>query len=88
MRGGRLVLERYFEGPDEAWGSALGQVTFTPDTLHDLRSVTKSIVGLLYGIALAEGKVPAPETPLFAAFPDYADLAAAPAATVSPSITC
>ena len=77
-RGGRLVLERYFEGPDNAWGNDLGQVSFKSDTLHDLRSVTKSIVGLLYGIALADGKVPAPETPLFSAFPDYADLAADP----------
>jgi CubicO group peptidase (beta-lactamase class C family) len=78
VRGGRLVLERYFEGLDDTWGRDLGRVAFKSDTLHDLRSVTKSIVGLLYGIALADGKVPAPETPLFAAFPDYADLATAP----------
>ena len=38
--------------------------------------MSKSIVGLLYGIALAQGKVPPPEAPLFAAFPEYADLAA------------
>jgi hypothetical protein len=41
-----------------------------------LRSVTKCIVGLLYGIALAEGKVPRPEEPLFASFPGYADIGA------------
>jgi CubicO group peptidase (beta-lactamase class C family) len=75
-RSGRLVLERYFAGPDWAIVRDLGHVTFRPETLHDLRSVTKSIVGLLYGIALAEGKVPAPEAPLFASFPDYSDLAA------------
>ena len=78
LRRGGLVLERYFEGPDDAWGRSLGQVKFSRDTLHDLRSVTKSVVGLLYGIALSEGKVPAPETPLFSAFPEYPDLAAAP----------
>lgn len=44
-RKGALVLERYFEGEDEAWGSPLGRVAFGPDTLHDLRSVTKSILG-------------------------------------------
>jgi CubicO group peptidase (beta-lactamase class C family) len=77
-RGGRLVLERYFEGRDESWGRDLGHVAYKPDTLHDLRSVTKSIVALLYGIALEDGKVPAPETPLFAAFPEYPDLATAP----------
>jgi CubicO group peptidase (beta-lactamase class C family) len=76
-RAGRLVLERYFEGPDNARGRPLGQVTFRPDTLHDLRSATKGIVGLLYGIALAAGKVPPPEAPLFASFPEYPELAAA-----------
>ncbi len=76
VRRGRLVLERYFEGDDNARGSPLGKVAFTADTLHDLRSVSKSIVGLLYGIALADGKVPPPEAPLFASFPEYTDLAA------------
>ncbi|MBV8578491.1 MAG: serine hydrolase, partial [Acetobacteraceae bacterium] len=79
VRKGRLVLERYFEGDDNARGSPLGKVTFDADTLHDLRSVSKSIVGLLYGIALADGNVPPPEAPLFASFPEYADLAADPA---------
>ncbi|HEY1610058.1 MAG TPA: hypothetical protein VGG24_12385, partial [Paraburkholderia sp.] len=55
-----ILLERYYAGVDEAWGMPLGNVTFTPDTLHDLRSVTKSIVGLLYGIALDRKLVPAP----------------------------
>lgn len=74
-RKGRVEMERYFEGPDERWGTPLGTVAFNADTLHDLRSVSKSIVGLLYGIALAEGKVPALDAPLLDAFPAYADLA-------------
>jgi len=74
IRGGRLVLERYFEGADDARGAPLGIVAFKPDTLHDLRSVSKSIVGLLYGIALRDGKVPPPEQPLMQSFPEYADL--------------
>ena len=40
-RDGRLVLERYFEGEDNARGRRLGKVAFTPDTLHDMRSATK-----------------------------------------------
>jgi CubicO group peptidase (beta-lactamase class C family) len=79
VRHGHLVLERYFEGEDNARGRPLGNVVFKLDTLHDLRSVSKSVVGLLYGIALADGKVPPPEAPLFASFPEYADLAADPA---------
>ena len=76
VRDNRLVLERYFEGEDNARGRPLGKVTFKPDTLHDMRSLSKGVVALLYGIALEQGKVPPPEAPLFAAFPEYADLAA------------
>jgi CubicO group peptidase (beta-lactamase class C family) len=65
-------------GNDAVWGRPLGEVRFGPDTLHDMRSVTKSIVGLLYGIALAGRHVPAPDEPLLAQFPEYPDLAADP----------
>jgi len=78
-RNERLVLERYYSGTDEDWGQPLGIVAFGPDTPHDLRSVTKSIVGLLYGIALDRDLVPPPEAPLLAQFPAYPDLAADPA---------
>lgn len=75
VRDDRLVLERYFDGDDNARGRPLGTVTFTADTLHDMRSVSKSIVALLYGVALERGMVPPPEAPLFSAFPEYAELA-------------
>lgn len=77
VRDARVVTERYFEGPDQARGiGKIGNVVFTPTTLHDLRSCSKSIIALLYGIALQHGQVPAPETPLHQAFPEYSDLAA------------
>jgi len=79
LKDGRLVLERYWSGPDEAWGRPLGEVAFGSAVLHDLRSVTKSVVGLLYGIALEQGLVPPPEAPLLALFPEYPDLLADPA---------
>jgi CubicO group peptidase (beta-lactamase class C family) len=77
-KGDRMVFEHYETGKDELWGTPLGRVTFGPTVLHDLRSVSKSVVGLLYGIALADGKVPPPEAKLYAQFPEYADLAAQP----------
>jgi CubicO group peptidase (beta-lactamase class C family) len=77
VRHGRLVVERYYAGRDEILGKPF-EATFGPDVLHDVRSVTKSMVGVLYGIALAAGKVPAPEAPLLAQFPEYADLGADP----------
>ena len=79
IRHGKLALERYYAGADERWGQPLGEIAFTGDTVHDLRSVSKSIVGLAYGIALAEGKVPPLDTPLLDLFPQYTDLAADPA---------
>ena len=77
-RRGRLLFEYYGEGEAENWGTPLGKVTFGPTVLHDLRSVTKSLVGMLYGIALADGKVPPPEARLYDQFPEYPDLAKQP----------
>ena len=78
-RSGRIFFERYFAGPDAARARPLGVVRFAPDTLHDLRSVSKSVVGLLYGIAMAAGHVPPPEAGLIELFPEYPDLATDPA---------
>lgn len=73
---GKLVFEHYGKGDDEAEGQGLlRDVAFAADVPHDLRSVSKSVVGLAYGIALAAGKVPPPEAKLYEQFPEYADLA-------------
>lgn len=61
-----------------AGAERVGQVDFGPATLHDLRSVTKSVTALLYGIALGDGLVPAPGQPLLGQFPEYPDLATDP----------
>jgi CubicO group peptidase (beta-lactamase class C family) len=78
VRRGRMVLERYYEGDDvvrDSDGRAVpARVTFSAERPHELRSVTKSIVGLLYGIALGEGRAPALDQPLLAQFPQYTDL--------------
>src|SRR5215470_7347250 len=73
-RHGRIVLERYFEGEQNSWGKNLGRTRFSPDTLHNLYSVTKSIVGIVYGVALANGKVPPPHASLYDQFPEYKGL--------------
>ena len=74
MIGDDVIGEAYFPGEDERWGQPIGLVEHGPNTLHDLRSVTKSIVGLLYGIALQDGLVPALDTPVLTQFPNYPDL--------------
>lgn len=79
LHSGSLAVERYGVGDDYSWGRPLGRITFGPDTLHDLRSVTKSVVGLLYGIALDQGRVPGPLDNLLRSFSAYSDLADEPA---------
>jgi CubicO group peptidase (beta-lactamase class C family) len=75
LKKGQIVFERYFTGTDSVWGGPPREVQFKADTPHDMRSVTKSIVGLLYGIALSQDRVPAPDQSLLAQFPEYPDLA-------------
>ncbi|MCA1579289.1 MAG: beta-lactamase family protein [Acidobacteria bacterium] len=73
-RNGRLIYEEYFDGFDERWGQPLGRVTMTADSKHDLRSITKSVVSALVGIAHGEGKIQSLDQPLTRWFPEYADL--------------
>jgi CubicO group peptidase (beta-lactamase class C family) len=73
-KDGRLVYEEYFSGEDEAWGADLGKVTFGRSSLHDLRSVTKTVVSTLVGIAIGRGEIPSVDTPLYELLPDYAHL--------------
>ena len=74
-RHGKLALERYYTGRDERFDSGpIGQVVFKPETKHDLRSISKSVVSLLVGIALGEGLFPPLDSPVLDALPEYADL--------------
>jgi CubicO group peptidase (beta-lactamase class C family) len=74
VRHGKLVYERYFSGPDERLGRPLGTVTFDATTKHDLRSITKSVVSLLLGIAIGKGEIAGVEQPVMPLLPEYADL--------------
>jgi CubicO group peptidase (beta-lactamase class C family) len=73
-RHGALVFEHYRRGPDERWRTALPDAMHGPETKHDLRSITKSITGLLVGIALERKLIPCLDEPVFAYLPEYADL--------------
>ena len=70
----KLVYERYFTGEDWKWGEALGRVTYDASKRHDLRSVTKSVTSLLFGIAVDRGWIAALDAPVFTYFPEHADL--------------
>jgi CubicO group peptidase (beta-lactamase class C family) len=74
VRHGALVFEHYFSGNDEQWGSPLGTVAFGPETKHDERSVTKSVVALALGVAIDRGSIKSIDEPVLPFFPEYADL--------------
>jgi CubicO group peptidase (beta-lactamase class C family) len=77
-RGGKLVFERYFKGPDEVPGfiyrRGVETVTFDADTLHDMKSVSKSVASLAVGIAIDRGLIAGINEPIFSFFPELSDL--------------
>jgi CubicO group peptidase (beta-lactamase class C family) len=74
LRHGKLVYERYFAGPDERLGQSTGIVAFDATAKHDLRSITKSVVSLVLGIAIGKGQIAGIDQPVLPLLPEYADL--------------
>jgi len=75
-QGEQNLVEWYFAGHDQTIGKDLGQIDFSSTTLHDVRSVTKSVVSLLVGIALNDGLITSLDAPVVSYFPEYKDLPA------------
>jgi CubicO group peptidase (beta-lactamase class C family) len=73
-RGGKLVFERYFKGSDEINGRRVESVTFDADTLHNIKSVSKSVASLALGIAIDRGLIRSVDEPIFSFFPELSDL--------------
>lgn len=70
---GRLVYEQYLAGRDQSWGVDIGFREFDAHSLHDLRSVSKSITALLLGIALGEDFEASLSRPVIDYFPEFAE---------------
>jgi CubicO group peptidase (beta-lactamase class C family) len=80
-RRGKIVSELYRSGPDKTMMKRYGMgnpfaadTVFDAETLHDVRSVSKSVTSLLYGIARDQNKVPPPEAVVLDHYPELADL--------------
>ena len=74
-RHGRLVAELYRAGKDKGVYSLFARTkAFGPTTLHDTRSVGKSVVDLLLGIAQAQGKLGDLSKPALDFYPEFKDL--------------
>lgn len=75
-RHGKLVAEAYRKGKDQPQFKLFSRtVTFGPSVRHDTRSVGKSVISLLVGIAQAQGKLPALSAPVIDFYPEFKDLA-------------
>ncbi len=73
-RRGRLVAELYRRGKDRSiWSLFARETRFGPAVVHDLRSVSKSIVGLLFGIAAQQRTIDLTASAL-SFYPEYAHL--------------
>jgi CubicO group peptidase (beta-lactamase class C family) len=70
VKNGKLVVEEYFPGSEEDGQERM----YGPLTRHGIHSATKSINGLLFGIALEQRLIPDVEVKISSYFPDYADV--------------
>lgn len=73
-RNNKLVYERYWPGKDQRWGNDLGLIEHNRDSLHDIRSISKSIVSACVGIAIDQGKIKNVDQRVFDFFPEYTKL--------------
>jgi CubicO group peptidase (beta-lactamase class C family) len=74
LKNDQLIYEQYFPGEDEIWGNKIGFVNHTADSLHDLRSISKSIVSACIGIAIRAGMIKSVDQRIFEFFPQYEKL--------------
>jgi len=74
-RSGAGTAERYRTGRDETVGRGSGTVDFDACQLHDIRSITKSVVSLLWGIAEGQGLTPSLDTTVLSLYPELSALA-------------
>lgn len=71
---GRMRLEHYRRSKDKPIGDWFArEVEFGPDVLHDMRSISKSVVALLVGQAVGRGEIDI-TTPVLDFYPALADL--------------
>lgn len=76
-RQGQIIAERYRRGKDKSVYSLFARnIDFGPTVLHDTRSVGKSILSLLLGIAKGQGNRISLNDPVMEYYPEHVDLAA------------
>ena len=72
VKDGLLCYENYFPGSDENYGHELGHVSHSDTSLHDMRSITKSIISACVGIAIDQGLIENTNQKIASFFPELA----------------
>ena len=63
--------------PGRIFGRRVANIAFDADTLHDMKSVSKSVASLAVGIAIERGLIRGVDVPIFDFFPELSDLRSA-----------
>ena len=71
IKNNKLVYEQYFVGKDEILGESIGVIHHAQNKLHDIRSITKSVVSSCLGIAIAQKKINSIDQSIWDFFPEY-----------------
>jgi CubicO group peptidase (beta-lactamase class C family) len=74
VRNGTLLFEHYRKGEDERLGTSIGVIDYKPELKHDVRSISKSVVSLLVGIAIDRHLIASIDEPAYKFFPEFASL--------------
>jgi CubicO group peptidase (beta-lactamase class C family) len=94
LKDNKLVYENYFDGQDQmivfgaddkplARSGAHDLLNNPIDSLHDARSISKSVVSACIGIAIAQGKIKNADQNIWTYFSEYGDLAAGMKSTIT-----
>ncbi|WP_296702288.1 serine hydrolase [Algoriphagus sp.] len=76
FRNNKLVYEHYWSGYDEnRETNFIGFTNHHRDSLHDIRSITKSIISSAVMIALSQGKIKSLDQEIFDFFPEFSGYA-------------
>ena len=71
VRNDKLAYENYFPGYEDFFYGDSSLVDHHRDSLHEIRSITKSIVSACIGIAIAQGEIKSVNETIFQYFPEY-----------------
>lgn len=72
VRHGKLVFEAYAAGEDEDWSGPVGHIPHDAATKHSMMSISKSVVSLLFGIAIERKLIAGTDIPVLPFFSEYA----------------